>query len=227
MSLISVIIPALNEAERIHFTVAALRRAPGLEIVLADGGSSDGTVARVARQVDRVVEAPPGRASQMNAGATAASGDVVWFVHADTRVPPEAAAAIRAAVEAGRIWGRFDVRLRGRRAGLAVVAWFMNRRSCLSGIATGDQGIFMTRAAFDAVGGFPAIPLMEDVAISRRLKALDRPVCLAGPLETSARRWEANGLIRTILLMWRLRLAFALGADPARLQRRYNAGGRG
>ncbi|MBA1148380.1 TIGR04283 family arsenosugar biosynthesis glycosyltransferase [Ectothiorhodospiraceae bacterium WFHF3C12] len=227
MPSISAIVPTLNEAEHIEATLAALRRIPGLEVVLVDGGSTDGTIERASDQVDTLERAAPGRAGQMNAGAEVARGDVLWFVHADTRVPAEAGARIDAAVAGGRAWGRFDVRLSGRHPGLAVVAWFMNRRSCLTGIATGDQGIFVTRSAFDAVGGYPAIPLMEDVAMSRRLKRLGRPACLAGPLETSGRRWEANGLIRTVLLMWRLRLAYALGVDPARLHRRYRLSARG
>jgi rSAM/selenodomain-associated transferase 2 len=153
----------------------------------------------------------------MSAGARTAAGDVLWFLHADSRVLPGAQSQLLDACRAGAIWGRFDVRLAGHRPLLRLVERMMNWRSRLTGIATGDQGIFVTRAAFEAVGGFPPIPLMEDVALSKALRRQARPVCLSGPILTSSRRWEENGILRTILLMWRLRLAYALGADPRRL----------
>jgi rSAM/selenodomain-associated transferase 2 len=159
----------------------------------------------------------------MNAGARAARGAYLWFLHADTRVLPGALAALEDACSGGALWGRFDVRLSGRQPLLRLVERLMNLRSCLTGIATGDQGIFVTRAGFEDVGGYPEIPLMEDIALSRALRRRARPLCVRTPIETSSRRWEGRGLLRTILLMWRLRLAYALGADPRRLARRYDA----
>lgn len=221
---LSVIVPALNEADGIGQTLASLQplRNRGHEVLVVDGGSTDGTVERVARRADRVLDGPRGRARQMAAGAAAAEGTILWFVHADTVVPPDADLALWSALVRSRCrWGRFDVTLAGRHALLPVVAAAMNWRSRLSGIATGDQGLFVTRALYDAVGGFPDMPLMEDIALSRRLKAHGPPVCLRTRLLTSGRRWERDGAVRTIALMWRLRLAYALGADPTVLAHRY------
>ena len=221
---LSIIIPALNEADHIGALLSDLAplRTAGHELILVDGGSVDGTRALAACGVDRVLESARGRAVQMNAGARAASGELLWLLHADSRVPHGAAAALLTACEAGACWGRFDVRLSGRHPLLRLVERAMNLRSCVTGIATGDQGIFVTRDAFAQIGGFPEIPLMEDIALSKRLCRLARPACLRPPLTTSSRRWESRGVLRTILLMWRLRLAYALGADPARLARRYD-----
>lgn len=159
----------------------------------------------------------------MNAGARQARGDVLMFLHADTVVSAEALAALLTEFPAsGRSWGWFDVRLSGRHPMLRVVERLMNVRSRLTGITTGDHAIFVRRATFEEVGGYPDIPLMEDIALSRRLKRASRPLCLAQPVITSSRRWEEKGILRTILLMWRLRLAYALGADPHRLARSYN-----
>jgi len=221
---LSIIVPALNEADTIGALLADLAplRTAGAEVILVDGGSSDGTPERAAADVDRILPAQKGRAAQMNAGARVAVGDLLWFLHADTRVPADAAAALQDAWADGARWGRFDVRLSGRHALLRLVERGMNIRSRLTGIATGDQGIFVTRAAFDQVGGFPPLVLMEDIALSGALRRLARPACLRVRLITSSRRWEEGGVLRTVLLMWRLRLAYALGADPARLARRYH-----
>lgn len=221
---LSIIIPTLNEAEHIGALLTDLTplRAAGHEVILVDGGSVDATRALAASGVDRVLESQRGRAVQMNAGAQIAGGEILWFLHADSRVPPGAAEALLTACRAGACWGRFDVRLSGRHPLLRLVERGMNARSCLTALATGDQGIFVTRDAFDRVGGFPEIPLMEDIALSKCLRRLARPACLRPPLLTSSRRWETRGIVRTILLMWRLRLAYALGADPARLARRYD-----
>lgn len=223
---LSIVVPALNEAQALPALLADLGRLrrPGDEVVIVDGGSTDGTPAVAANLADRVLTTTAGRANQMNAGAAATRGDTLWFVHADSRVPVEARDVIAQAMDEGAPWGRFDVSLSGSRPLLRVVETLMNLRSRVSGIATGDQGIFVRRTAFEAVGGFPSISLMEDIALSRALKRLGRPFCASRPrLLTSSRRWEQRGVWRTILLMWRLRLAYALGADPARLARRYGA----
>lgn len=219
---LSIIIPALDEADGIVAALQPLQalRQRGHEVILVDGGSRDATVALATPWVDQVVRSNRGRALQMNAGADASRGQALVFLHADTQLPPDAGNLILKAL-AQHPWGRFDVRLSGRRSGLRVIEALMNWRSRLSGIATGDQAVFVRREAFLAVGGFPAIPLMEDIALSRALKRLGRPQCLRDRVITSSRRWEQRGLLRTILLMWQLRLAYWLGADPARLARRY------
>jgi rSAM/selenodomain-associated transferase 2 len=171
--------------------------------------------------------APRGPAAQMNAGAAIGSGGTLLFLHADTRLPKQADRLIDDGISRlGRAWGRFDVRIEGRHVLLPLVARGMNLRSRLTGIATGDQAIFVAREAFAAVGGFPDQPLMEDVALCKRLKRLSRPHCIATPAITSGRRWERNGVVSTILLMWELRLAYFLGAEPATLARRYGYVGR-
>ncbi len=222
---LSIVMPVLNEAEALPATLAALSalRARGAEIIVADGGSTDETVALARAGADTVVAAPRGRARQMNAGAEAARGDILLFLHADTRLPVEADRLVVAAIAAGHAWGRFDVRIVGQSPMLAVIGALMNLRSRLTGIATGDQAIFVTRAAFRKVGGFADIPLMEDIRLSRDLKRIGRPACLAAKVETSGRRWEAHGVWRTILLMWSLRFRYWRGADPADLARLYAA----
>jgi rSAM/selenodomain-associated transferase 2 len=221
---ISITVPTLNEARSIHslLTDLAPLRQRGHEVIVADGGSMDGTPTLAAPLADRVLEAPRGRARQMNAGVGQATGDMLWFLHADGRVPGEATAALLEACAAGHAWGRFDVRLSGSHPLLRLVERMMNLRSRLSGIATGDQGIFVTREAFAAVGGYPDIPLMEDIALSRALRRQAWPACSRVRLIASSRRWEAQGVLRTIVLMWRLRLAYALGVDPHRLVRHYD-----
>ncbi|MBV9774905.1 MAG: TIGR04283 family arsenosugar biosynthesis glycosyltransferase [Gemmatimonadetes bacterium] len=221
---ISVVVPALDEAAGIADTLATLRplRGRGHEVIVVDGGSTDGTAEIAAPLADRVVRSGRGRARQQNAGAREAGGDVLLFLHADTRLPPEADRAVLEGLRrSGRGWGRFDVRLSGRPPALRVVERMISLRSRVSGIATGDQAIFVRRKWFEAAGGFPEIPLMEDVALSRALKQRGRPLCLRERVVTSSRRWEERGIARTVLLMWRLRLAYWLGADPERLARSY------
>jgi rSAM/selenodomain-associated transferase 2 len=191
-------------------------------MIVADGGSQDDTVALATPLADRVIAAPRGRAAQMNAGAAVATGDVLLFLHGDTQLPPDADRLITRGLEqSNRVWGRFDVRIDGTRFLLPVIAAMMNARSKLTGIATGDQAMFVSREAFQSVGGFPDLPLMEDIALSKRLKRLGPPLCLRERVATSGRRWERHGVTRTIMLMWRLRLAYWLGADPAELARQY------
>ena len=219
MKQLSIIVPVLNEAaSAAHLAALAPLRARGAEVIVVDGGSEDGTAEQARAHADRVLAAPRGRASQMNAGAQAANGDVLLFLHADTRLPDDADRLIRDALAtAGRVWGRFDVAIEGHHPFLPVVAALMNARSRLTSIATGDQAIFVIREAFEAVGGYAALPLMEDIALSRDLKRLSRPACIAARAKTSGRRWETHGVLRTILTMWRLRLAFFAGADPRSL----------
>jgi rSAM/selenodomain-associated transferase 2 len=220
---LSIVVPALNEEASIGATLAAaapLRRR-GHEVIVVDGGSSDRTVAIARALDDRVLEAPRGRARQMNAGAKAATGDALLFLHADTLLPENADACVARALASGRAWGRFDVRISGGKGMLAVVVALMNARSRLTGIATGDQAIFVRREAFARAGGFPEIALMEDIALSRALKRVSRPACLRERVTTSGRRWERGGVARTVLLMWWLRLQYFFGAEPERLARSY------
>ena len=224
---ISVVVPVLDDAEAIARSLKPLQvlRGGGVEVVVVDGGSRDGTPDTARPLCDRILDAPRGRARQMNAGADAAGGRVLLFLHADTQLPSGWSGMVRDALEdRGREWGRFDVRLDGAHPMLRVVERAMNLRSRLSGIATGDQAMFATRTAFRTAGGFPDIALMEDVALSRALRARSWPACLRPPVVTSSRRWERDGIARTIVLMWRLRLAYALGADPERLARLYSRG---
>lgn len=221
---LSIIIPVLNEAERIAATLQALAglREQGAQVIVVDGGSTDSSVSLAGPLSDLVVMAGRGRALQMNAGAVAASGDVLLFLHADTILPPQADRLVLEGLrDSVRRWGRFDVSIDGRSRLLRLVALMMNLRSRLTGIATGDQGIFVRRDEFMAVGGFPVQPLMEDIALSRLLKARSRPLCLRARASTSGRRWEQHGVWRTIFLMWRLRLRYWLGAAPEELARQY------
>lgn len=221
---LSVVVPVLNESLVIADCLSALAplRQRGAEVIVADGGSSDATPTIAAPMCDRLIRSGKGRAVQMNAGAEAAHGDVLLFLHADSRLPENAERLILDGLDAaGKHWGRFDVRLSGTHPMLRAVEYMMNLRSRLTGIATGDQGLFITRTAFTACGGFPAIALMEDIAISIVLKSFGRPLCLRQRMLTSSRRWEQRGILRTIALMWGLRLRYFLGTDPAQLARIY------
>lgn len=220
---LSIVMPVLNEAAGLQATLQALQalRAGGHELIVVDGGSQDDSAALAAALADEVVHSPRGRARQMNAGAAQARHDTLLFLHADTRLPAAADAAVAQALQRGARWGRFDVRIEGRSAWLPVVAWFMNRRSRLSGIATGDQALFVQRALFQQLGGFPEQPLMEDVELSRRLRAQSRPACLRARVVTSGRRWDERGAWRTIVLMWRLRWLYWRGTPAEQLARAY------
>ncbi len=221
---LALIVPALDESDNIPALAANLQAAlrPGHELWLVDGGSRDGTAELASKHGFRVLSSPPGRAAQMNAGAAASSRPLLLFLHADTRLPEGADALIAQALRSGaRQWGRFDVTITGASPVLRLVGTLMNSRSRLTGIATGDQALFMTRRAFDAVGGFPDQPLMEDIEISRRLKRLSPPRCLRARVTTSGRRWDQRGVWRTITLMWRLRLAYWRGVPAKTLARHY------
>lgn len=223
MKRISIIIPVLNESAIIEDALNALQalRQRGHEVIVVDGGSSDDTVELAGPLADQVLSAPRGRARQMNAAAAVASGNVLLFLHADTRLPPDADQFVEVALAPGKIWGRFNVRFETDDLLLRLVAWFMNQRSRLTGLATGDQAIFVKRESFETIGGYPEIDLMEDLALSDKLLKRARPVCLQVRVTTSARRWLEHGRLRTILLMWWLRLRYRLGADPGKLARHY------
>lgn len=221
---LSIIVPVLNEEVHIARVLGGLAplRAEGAQVLVVDGGSSDRTAELAAPLADVVLHSARGRAVQMNTGAQAASGDVLLFLHADTLLPTNAHALICAALlHDERSWGRFDVAIVGKPFMLNVVALVMNWRSRLTGIATGDQAIFVRREAFFAIGGFPQQPLMEDIELSARLRRHSKPACIRERVRTSGRRWEQNGMWRTIFLMWRLRLLYWLGTEPEKLVRAY------
>lgn len=220
---LSIIIPTLNEATTIE---ASLRHLPqlgvsGVETIIVDGGSRDDTVSRAAPLASRLIHSPPGRARQMNAGARASQGRHLLFLHADTRLPPQADMLITRALSGPRCWGRFDISLDGKHALLPLIAFAMNLRSRWTGIATGDQALFMTREAFDAVGGFPDQPLMEDIEISSRLNRLSSPACLRQRVVSSGRRWDRSGAWATIRLMLRLRWRYWRGESATTLASEY------
>jgi len=219
---LSVIIPTLNESKQITRTLMALQplRQGGHELILVDGGSRDDTLALAEGLVDQILHSEPGRAQQMNLGARYAWGETLLFLHADTLIPYDLIPRISQALVKHR-WGFFRVRMSGHHPLLRLVAGLMNLRSCLSGIGTGDQAIFVTKDLFKELGGYAPIPLMEDVELCKRLKRKGRPACIPSPMTTSSRRWEQQGLLKTILLMWRLRWAYFRGADPAQLVKRY------
>lgn len=221
---LGIIMPVLNEADGIVSILERLQaaRCAGHQIIVVDGGSQDRTTTLAAPLADQVLSAPAGRARQMNAGAAVSTDAALLFLHADTRLPAHGVDAVQAALRQ-RHWGRFDVHIAGRPWTLRVVATAMNLRSRLSGIATGDQAIFVRRDAFEAVGGFPDQPLMEDIELSRRLKRLGPPACLRERVVTSGRRWETRGIWSTILLMWRLRFDYWRGVPAEHLATRYHS----
>jgi len=217
---LTIIVPMLNEEAGITAALGALRPLDA-EIVAVDGGSGDKSVALAAPLCDQLLRSPRGRARQMNAGAAAAHGDILLFLHADTVLPAQADRLVGEAIAGDACWGRFDVRIAGDSAWFPLIATLMNLRSRLTGIATGDQAIFVRRTAFAQVGGFADIPLMEDIVLSQRLRQLGRPACLRQKVTTSGRRWEKQGVLRTVFTMWWLRLRFFFGTDPAKLAREY------
>jgi len=225
---LSIIIPVLNEGERIAPALDALAdlRTLGVEVIVADGGSRDATVQRARLRSDRVLAAPRGRAAQINAGAETAGGDVLLFLNADARLPDQAEHLILDGLaRSGRTWGCFNLSFEGGNALLWLIAGAMNLRTRITGAASGEQAIFAKRDAFQSAGGFPVIPLMENVALCKRLKGSGRPLCLPQRVLASGRRWTSIGVLPAAALMLRLRLAYALGADPAVLAARYRAAG--
>jgi len=218
--MLSIIIPTLNEATRVERLLQSLAGLNHIEVIVVDGGSLDSTVLLARLYADIVIETHAGRAWQMNQGAQIASGDILWFLHADSIIPAHAVKTIDNACKK-KAWGRFDIRLSGKQRLLKWVSFMMNKRSCLTQIATGDQGLFVHADLFHQIGGFPNIPLMEDIAISHRLKRKTRMCCLHSTLTTSSRRWQQNGILKTIILMWSLRLAYTIGISPEILYRIY------
>ncbi len=220
---LSVIIPVLNEAAGIRWQLEALQflRSKGATVIVVDGGSEDSTAEQAGPLVDLVTHSPRGRAVQMNAGAFSSSSEVLLFLHADTALPCSAFERIYEVISSGALWGRFDVRIDGEHPLLRIVERMMNWRSRLSGIATGDQAIFVRREVFERMGGYPELPLMEDIVLSKKLKRIAPPACLRERVVTSGRRWERHGVLRTILLMWRVRAGFFFGTDPDKLAVRY------
>lgn len=225
-TLLSVVIPVRNEAQSLPLLLDDLAglRAGGAEVIVVDGGSSDATYELAREKTDRVLVCEPGRAVQMNAGAALAQGEYLWFVHADTRVSAEALAALQDALADRPLWGRFDVRLSGEGAAFKLIGKMISLRSRLTGVASGDQGIFVRREHFDAMGGYAPIALMEDLYLCRHLKQQARPRCINVALSTSSRRWQQNGVWRTVILMWCLRLAYYAGVNPTTLARHYRRG---
>jgi rSAM/selenodomain-associated transferase 2 len=221
--MISIIVPVLNEAERLNLFLGDLQnRAIGCEIILVDGGSTDATLAIAQKSGINTVSSARGRAAQMNAGAAIAQGEYLLFLHADTQLPEGFARAIEAACVGDKsAWGRFDVRIDGGGVMLRIVAAMMCWRSRVTGVATGDQALFMHRALFIKIGGFPLIALMEDIAFCKAAKKISAPKCLRERVLTSGRRWQQRGVWQTILQMWWLRAAYFFGADPKMLEQKY------
>ena len=227
----SVVVPVLDDAAALRLLLQDLREDPALQIVVVDGGSRDHSLAVAEAKADVALTAPPSRGGQLRRGVECAGGEWLWLLHADTRVPAATLAGFRALRQGWRAtsgqppartgWGWFRVRLDGRERPLRLIEWTMARRAAWTGIATGDQGMFVHRRLLAAAGGVPAQPLMEDVELSRRLRRLARPRPVALPILTSARRWQRHGMVRTVASMWWLRLRYFAGADPERLRRCY------
>ena len=219
---LSIIIPVVNEAGHLADRLQALQALRDLcQLLLVDGESNDDSAKIAKPLVDQVLFSPRGRARQMNLGASQTHAEILLFLHADTHLPKDAINQIIEAAAQGYHWGRFDVNFDSPQAIFKLIAFMMNWRSRLTGIATGDQALFMTRQAFNAVNGFPDIALMEDITICSSLKKLGKPCCLRSKVVTSARRWQEQGIIKTILLMWWLRLRYFLGANPSDLLLHY------
>jgi rSAM/selenodomain-associated transferase 2 len=221
---ISIIVPVLNEAATLEATLSALQplRQRGHEVLVVDGGSRDSTVSIARKHADRVLMSGPGRALQMNTGADSSEHPILLFLHADTHLPANADALIHHALSPqSSIWGRFDIRLSGKRKIFRILERSINLRTAISGIATGDQAIFVTRRFFERVGYYDGLPLLEDVALSKKLLTYGWPQRIKTPVLTSSRKWETNGVMRTILLMWRIRTAYFFGVHPDVLVQHY------
>lgn len=225
MTDISIIIPTYNEEVGIAALLNKLQSfRPQCELIIVDGGSEDNTVGLAVPLVDDVIRTGKGRALQMNAGATIAKAPILLFLHADTFLPDNAVEQLKSAMEKGFIWGRFDIELTGSSRLLSIVAWSMNKRSRWTGIATGDQALFVDKTVFEQLGGFAEISLMEDIELTSRLRKLSKPYCSKSKVISSGRRWLSFGIIKTILLMWSLRLRYFFGAEADELEQLYRGG---
>jgi len=219
---IAVIVPVLNEQAALPALIDRLKMLSVDEVVVVDGGSMDGTCDLLDVSGLRWITAPAGRAVQMNTGSAICLSDIYLFIHSDTEIDSSCFDAIKAAMQHPEtVGGRFEVRLSGGHPALRMIAWFINLHSRLSGISTGDQCLFVRRSVFMRMGGFPELPLMEDIEFSKRLKRQGRIACLRERVTTSSRRWEQHGILKTVLLMWCLRLLYWLGVPAARLATMY------
>ncbi|MEW4982433.1 MAG: TIGR04283 family arsenosugar biosynthesis glycosyltransferase [Cycloclasticus sp.] len=223
MTTLSIIIPTLNEAKVLPFTLQSLQalRKHNVEVIIVDGGSDDDTLAIAEQFADIVISSKVGRARQLNKGAKAARSDLLLFLHADTQLPINALELLNNSARGFSRWGRFNVKLDDSRLAFRLIEKMMNWRSCLTGIVTGDQAMFVSNALFEKVGGYPDIELMEDIAISKTLKKYAMPICLNQPVLISARRWQEQGVLRTVLLMWQLRWAYFFKKSPLILAEKY------
>jgi len=225
MKQFSIIIPTLNEAQGIITFLTKLQALRSqCELIIVDGGSDDETASLAEPFVDDVIKSGKGRSIQMNVGAAIAGAPILVFLHSDTYLPNDAIEQIELAINKGYCWGRFDIKLSGKSKILDIVAWLMNKRSRWTGIATGDQAIFVEKVLFEQVGGYADIALMEDIELSGQLNKLSRPYCSRKKVISSGRRWLSFGVFRTICLMWWLRLRYFFGADPTALEQLYRKG---
>lgn len=220
---LSIVIPVYNEADNIVTSLQRLQacRQQGHEVIVVDGGSQDGTLSLAQGMADQIFSSEPGRAKQMNAGARQATGELLIFLHADTQLPDNAPALMLEALNSKTHWGRFNVTLSGSHFLFRIIENMMNWRSCLTGIATGDQVIFVKRKIFEQAGAYPSIKLMEDIALSKQLKFFSKPACIKTRVITSSRRWQEKGLLRTMVLMWQLRFLYFIGVSPDKLVLKY------
>ncbi len=220
---IGVVIPVLNEWQRVESLLEKAEEWHVGEVIFVDGGSTDGTQDILDALGAHWIASRQGRALQMNEAARRVRGDILVFLHADTDVGEDAFKLISVLFERypDIVGGRFDVRLSGKGVMFRVIEFMINLRSRLTRISTGDQAMFVRRDVFESLGGFPEQPILEDIEFSRRLKRAGHVICLRNKVVTSSRRWEQHGIFRTVLLMWKIRLFYWFGVSPDRLAKMY------
>ncbi len=219
---IAIVIPVRNEAAMLPQALQRLKALQGVdEIVFVDGESSDGSAALIQAAGFICLLSTAGRAKQMNMGTAQTKSEIILYLHVDTAISSSHISDIKKTYNQAFAYGRFDVSLSNKRLTYRIISFFINLRSCLSKVATGDQGIFVRRTMFEAVGGYPEIPLMEDIALTKALRRKGKVLCLRNKLETSSRRWEQHGVMRTVWLMWKLRFLYWLGVSPEKLAGMY------